>query len=205
MDAALEESWREGGKDAHDPGLREQYRDIPKAPIRLIVMPLGKAINQGGMTRVADAFRLERVDFQKEQDGAIDFAGQRGTKGWQPWRWVPVEQALKEAKAEGYTLAALTLSERSVDIETAPWKFPLALVIGEEQNGIPEALEAQCDLSVAIPLYGLVTSLNVVTATALAVHSAVRAYRQECPEFEPVRTMSRGLMGLDPLEFRADE
>jgi tRNA (guanosine-2'-O-)-methyltransferase len=165
------------------------------------VLPLGKAINHGGLTRVADAFRLERVDFQKEHDGAIDFAGQRGTKAWQPWRWVPAEQAMAEARAEGYTLAALTLSERSVDFEAAPWKFPLALLIGEEKHGVAPELEAQCDFSIAIPMYGLVTSLNVVTATALAVNSAVRAYARAHPEFQPVRAASRNFFGLEPVDY----
>lgn len=205
MAEALEESWHEGGHTPHDPGLREAYSGIERAPIRLIVLPLGKAINHGGLTRVADAYRLERVDFQREADKAIDFAGQRGTKGWQPWRWIPAEEALAEARAEGYAVAALTLSERSVDIEEATWKFPLALVIGEEKSGVPDEIEAQCDFSVAIPMYGLVTSLNVVTATALAVSSAVRAYRAENPAFQPVRGTSRRLLGLEPETYAPPE
>jgi len=201
MDEAHADAWEHGGKSADDPGLREVYDQIERAPIRLIVLPLGKAINHGGLTRVADAYRLERVDFQQEPDRAIDFAGQRGTKGWQPWRWVPAEQAMAEAREAGYALAALTLSERSVEIDAAPWVFPLAIVIGEEKSGIPDEIERQCDFSVAIPLYGLVTSLNVVTATALAVHSAVRAYSQTHPEFQPVRNISRGLLGLGPANY----
>src|SRR5688572_17365921 len=98
MLSALDDAWSEGGKVAADPGLREVYDGIARAPIRLIVLPLGKAINQGGMTRVSDAYRIERVDFSREEDRAIDFAGQRGTKGWQPWRWVPSGEALLEAK-----------------------------------------------------------------------------------------------------------
>lgn len=198
---AHDEAWTQGGKAPGDPGLREAYKEIPRAPIRLIVLPLGKAINHGGLTRVADAYRLERVDFEREGDGAIDFAGQRGTKGWQPWRWIPVEQAISEARSEGYAVAALTLSERSVDLDEAPWRFPLAIVIGEEKEGIPGEIEAECDFSVAIPLYGLVTSLNVVTATALAAHAAIAAYRQTDPEFQPVRNISRGLLGLPPTEY----
>lgn len=201
MDSALEDAWREGGKTPDDPGLREVYSQIPRAPIRIIVLPLGKAINQGGMTRVADAYRIERVDFSREEDRAIDFAGQRGTKGWQPWRWVPAEQALAEAKAEGYTIAALTLSDRAIDVAEVAWSFPLAILVGEENAGVPAELEALCDLSIAIPLFGLVQSLNVVTASAIALEYAMRAYVSEHPEFQPVRCGSRRLVGLSPEDY----
>ncbi len=202
MQAALDEAWNEGGKAASDPGLREVYAQIPRAPIRLIVLPLGKAVNHGGMTRIADAYRIERVDLSQEPDRAIDFAANRGTKGWQPWRWVPAETAIAEARQDGYNLAALTLSDRAVDVAQAPWKFPLAILIGEENAGVPPEIEEQCDFSIAIPLYGLVQSLNVVTASAIALDYAIRAYAEECPEFQPLRSASRGLMGLPPRDYK---
>ncbi len=201
MQAALDEAWSEGGKTPDDPGLREVYDEVPRAPIRLIVLPLGKAVNQGGMTRVADAYRIERVDISREKDRAIDFAAQRGTKGWQPWRWVPAEEALAEARADGYSVAALTLSERAVDVALASWTFPLAILVGEENAGVPPELEAQCDFSIAIPLFGLVQSLNVVTASAIALEYAMRAYVDAHPEFEPVRGGSRILVGLEAREY----
>lgn len=201
MQSALDEAWSEGGKVPADPGLREVYESMPRAPIRVIVLPLGKAVNQGGMTRVADAYRIERVDFSREEDRAIDFAGQRGTKGWQPWRWVPAGQALTEAKDEGYTVAALTLSDRAVDVAEVTWRFPLAILVGEENNGVPPELESQCDLSIAIPLFGLVQSLNVVTASAIALEYAIRSYRRENPEFQPVRCGSRNLVGLETKDY----
>lgn len=201
MYAALDDAWKEGDKEASDPGLREVYSQIPRAPIRLIVLPLGKAVNQGGMTRVADAYRIERVDFSQEPDRAIDFAANRGTKGWQPWRWVPAEVALAEARSDGYSIAALTLSARAVDVAGAIWKFPLAILIGEENAGVSAEMEDQCDFSVAIPLFGLVQSLNVVTATAITLEYAIRAYSAVTPEFQPVRAGSRRLAGLEAVVY----
>jgi 23S rRNA (guanosine2251-2'-O)-methyltransferase len=201
MRDSIQEAWENGGKTPDDPGLRETYETIGRAPIRLIVLPLGKAVNHGGMTRIADAYRIERVDLTQEPDRAIDFSGQRGTKTWQPWRWVPFETALAEARQEGYSVAALTLSNRAVDVAQAPWRFPLALVIGEENGGIPDEVERECDFSIAIPLYGLVTSLNVVTATAIALEYALREYSRVAPEFQPVRRGSRRLVGLEPRVY----
>lgn len=201
MYSAIDEAWQEGGKIPEDPGLREHYGSIPRAPIRLIVLPLGKAVNHGGMTRVADAYRIERVDFCPEPDKAIDFAAHRGTKGWQPWRWIDTETAIREAKADGFTLVALTLSDRAIDVAAANWPFPLAMVIGEENAGIPEEIESQCEMAVAIPLFGLVASLNVVTATSIALEYALRSYSERNPDFQPVRQVSRRLLGQAPKDY----
>lgn len=194
MMEALEESWHEGGKLPEDPGLRTSYGSLERAPIRIITLPLGKAINHGGMTRIADAYRIERVDLAREADRAVDFAGQRGSKSWQPWRWCNPEDAIREAKAEGLSTIALTLSDRSVDIACFTWEFPCAIVVGEEAGGIPAEIEELCDASVAIPLYGLVTSINVVTATAIALEYALRSYRTQRPDFQPARSASRRLL-----------
>lgn len=201
MNHALEEAWTQGGKAPDDPGLRDAYEEVLRAPIRIIVLPLGKAINHGGITRVADAYRIERVDFAREEDRAIDFAGQRGTKGWQPWRWNDPLDSIREAKQDGFTVAALTLSNRAVDIAECNWAFPLAIVVGAENEGIPSQIEDLCDLSIAVPMYGLVASLNVVTATALCLEYAVRRYAATHREFQPVRRGSRRLLGMEPLDF----
>jgi tRNA G18 (ribose-2'-O)-methylase SpoU len=199
--ASLNEAWDTGGREGEDPGIRVAYETIPRAPIRLIALPLNKDVNHGGLLRVADAFRLERVDLTHTEDFAIDFSGHRGTLGWQPHRWVTPDQAIRDAKTDGYNLCALTLSPRAQDIKKIEWPFPLAIVLGSENEGVPPDIEAQCDLVVAIPMYGLVTSINVATAAAIVVHEAVRAYAQINTEFKPVRASSRRLLGLGPEDF----
>lgn len=170
------------------------YQNVPRAPIRLLCMPLRNAVNHGGILRVAEAFRVEQVTFSPEDDGAVDMSGHRGTGAWQPHRWLSADEALSQAKAGGYATVALSLSERAVAIEHHTWRFPVAIVLGSEVDGVPAELEARCDATVAIPLFGLVTSLNVATAAALATAEALRAYRAEHPEFQPIRAESAQLL-----------
>jgi tRNA G18 (ribose-2'-O)-methylase SpoU len=158
------------------------------------VSPLNKDINQGGLIRLAEEFRLDRVDYSPEEDGATDFGGSRGTQLHQSWKWNPVADACREAKTDGYHLVAVTLSSRAVDFATFDWQFPLALVIGSELRGIPPEIEAECEASVAIPLFGMVQSLNVVCATGIVLESAMRAYTACHPDFLPARQLSRNLI-----------
>lgn len=186
MRAAENEAWEAAGKVAQDPGLRERYATMPRAPIRLIVCPLLKNVNHGGLLRLADAFRLERVDFSPEEDGGVDMSGNRGTSQYQPFQWIPVEDAIAAARTDAYRVVAVTMSARSVALQRHEWHFPTALVLGSENEGIPPEVESLCDESVAIPLFGMVSSLNVVSAAAIVVHAAVHAYRQTA-EFAPAR------------------
>jgi tRNA G18 (ribose-2'-O)-methylase SpoU len=201
MREALQEAWGAAALEQGDPGLREAYDAIPRAPIRIIACPLSKDINQGGILRVADAFRVEHVDLSPEEEFAIDFAGNRGTLRRQPYRWIPAEDAVREAREEGRFLVALTLAPGARPLREVPWRFPCGIVLGSERDGIhPEIVQA-CDEVAAIPLYGLVTSLNVVSAAAIALYEAVEAYRQENPEFAPVRRGSRALLELEPAVY----
>jgi tRNA C32,U32 (ribose-2'-O)-methylase TrmJ len=58
-----------------------------------------------------------------------------------------------------------------------------------------------CHVSAAVPLYGIVQSLNVTTATAIALYEAVSAYAKQHPEFEPARQVSRQLLGLPVIHY----
>jgi len=200
MEAEEIAAWEASGKPG-EPGLREAYPKIPRAAIRLIACPMSKAVNHGGLMRLAEAFRLERVDFSPEADGCIDGSGARGSRELQPHCWVPADRAVAEAKAEGYRVYGVTLVPGAQPLDQVSWRFPCALVMGSEAEGLPpEVLEA-CDETIAIPLYGLVTSLNVASAAALVVHAAMGSYVRQNRDFEPVRWESRGLLGLEPGEY----
>lgn len=190
--------------NAEDPGLREVFEGIRRAPIRLICSPMSKAVNHGGLLRIADAFRLELVSFEPEPDGAVDFAGSRGTLTTQPYEWRSADDAIDEAKSIGYSTYALSLSMNAIALEDCEWQFPCALVLGSERSGIPEETLMKCDSTLAIPLYGLITSLNVATAAGIVVHHAIQAYRAIDTDFAPVRSASRRLVGAPPIDYRGD-
>ena len=198
---SLELAWENSLQAVDDPGIRFAYPKLARCPIRLIACQLHLDVNQGGLARLAEGFRLEEISFTPENDAAYDFTGQRGAAALQPYRWCEAGQAVKEAKASAYRTVAVTLTDRAVSVTDYNWQFPLAIVMGNEHHGVPAEVEALCDDTVAIPMYGLTTSLNVSAATAIVVHAAVEAYKRLHPEFEPARNASRRLQGLPLADY----
>lgn len=78
--------------------------------------------------------------------------------------------ALEKLKQESYFILALENTTASVDYRRAIYKFPLALVIGHEYNGIAPEILAQCDAAVSLPMRGKKISLNVAVAFGIAAY-----------------------------------
>lgn len=56
----------------------------------------------------------------------------------------------------------------------ANFKVPLAIVVGTEQYGLTENWMKKAGIAVRIPMFGIVDSLNVASATALLLYEVVR-------------------------------
>lgn len=191
----LEEIVKKSGHIADDPGLRDTFAELPRAPIRIICCALDKGINHGNMLRIAECFRLEEVCFspvsrRKEKD----FSGGFAALHWQPHRWVEPIEAVKEARAAGYRIYCMHLAEDAKPLRSVDWSHPAALVFGQEWYGVDADVAELCHESIAIPLYGVIQSLNVAVTAALAVESCFEAYRAKQPDFEPARAVSKAVL-----------
>ncbi len=60
------------------------------------------------------------------------------------------------------------------DYRQAPYRAPVMLVMGNEQAGLSEALSAQCDTLVKIPMAGKADSLNLAVATGVMLFEIAR-------------------------------
>jgi len=88
------------------------------------------------------------------------------------------ESALFEAKRNGFTIMVLEQAETSLNLFDYIPKFSksktrhggLALVVGNEVDGVSPDLQAQASQILEIPMLGSKESLNVTSATAVALY-----------------------------------
>ena len=78
--------------------------------------------------------------------------------------------ALKHA---GYRIIGLEQSPKSIILKDYHPPQKVALLLGEEVNGIPSNLLAQCDDIIEIPMKGKKESFNVSVAAAIAIYELV--------------------------------
>ena len=84
--------------------------------------------------------------------------------------------AVKYIKDSGIRIVGATESAAKCFYD-ADLKDPMAIIMGSEETGISSGLLVLCDETVAIPVYGKISSLNVSVAASLLVYEAVRQRR----------------------------
>jgi tRNA G18 (ribose-2'-O)-methylase SpoU len=84
-----------------------------------------------------------------------------------PWTWLDAYPTLHDL---GFKTAAMALSDKSISLDDPVLKAQdrLAVIMGTEGEGLPQATIDQADFTVRIPMYHQVDSLNVAAAAAVA-------------------------------------
>ena len=94
-----------------------------------------------------------------------------GAEKWMPWEYFKQPtRLLKQLRKEGYNIVALEQTPKSKNIFKWKPKFPLALIVGNEKNGVSKAMLKYCTGSVEIPMKGKKNSLNVSVAAGIAMY-----------------------------------
>lgn len=83
---------------------------------------------------------------------------------------------LQQLKVDGFTLIGLEITNQSKDIRTFDFtKFDkIAFIAGAERYGISDATLQVLDATIHIPMYGLGTSMNVVTALSIGLYEITK-------------------------------
>ncbi len=140
--------------------------------------------NAGTVLRAADAAGAQAVLFS---DASVDpYNGKAVRASAGSLFHVPLvagvrlEQAAGALRAAGLRiLAADARGGRTLDdLSPAELAAPTAWVFGNEAWGMPEAVLALADESVAVPIYGRAESLNLATAAAVCLYASARAQRR---------------------------
>lgn len=154
----------------------------PLHPLVAVVPDVRSAHNVGSIFRTADAAGVTRVvlcgfSATPEHRGVAKTA--LGAQDSVPWTVVPdVHEALATLRAEGFTVAALERTPTAVSPEAVPRDaFPLALVVGNEVEGVAPDVLGAVDMVVGLPQYGTKASLNVSVAFGIAAYGLVARWR----------------------------
>ena len=84
-----------------------------------------------------------------------------------------LNRAMEEIKEDGFWIYGLA-GEAENSIDQTDLKGKVALVVGNEGDGLSRMAREHCDMLVKIPMQGLVNSLNASVATAISMYEVNR-------------------------------
>ena len=161
--------------------LKRLHRSWRKEdPPRLAIMleGLGGPFNLGSIFRTAAAYRVEHLYLAAMQiDPTSTNVGKTalGADRFVPWtEHEDLASAFAVARGAGYSMVGLELADQAVPMTDVKLPAPMCLVIGHEDRGLSKSALAECDSVVFLPQLGRIGSLNVATATSIAIYEARR-------------------------------
>ena len=149
-----------------------------KKQFYLILPDIRSCHNVGAMFRTADACGVTKLflvgytpDPPRPQIDKVSL----GAETWMPWEHRrSLKPLVSFLKKKGVFIIGLEKNDKSVDIQKLNRKLVkdknLALIVGNEVEGINSEILAICDIVVHIPMRGKKESLNVSIAAGIAMY-----------------------------------
>jgi len=158
----------------------EEFKKASKLPMVVVLDNVRSMNNIGSVFRTADAFLLEAIylcgvtaqpphrEIQKTALGATE------TVNWKHFE--TTIDAVNSLKAEGYKVYAVEQADQSIMLDKfTPAEGKIALVFGNEVNGVDQAVIDICDACVEIPQFGTKHSLNISVSVGIVVWEVAKA------------------------------
>ncbi len=153
------------------PTLRSMEEVCGEARRIVLIDSVVDATNIGAIFRSAAALGMDAVLLTRTSCDPLNRRAVRVSMGsvfFLPWTWM--EGSLGDLKKLGFRTAAMALTDNSISIDNpALAEEPkLAVVMGNEGDGLSHDTIAEADYVVRIPMAHGVDSLNVAAAAAVA-------------------------------------
>ena len=159
------------------------YASIPRP--MLIADHLLTPDNLGAMIRLADNIGATEMCFLgKEEEHRLGKVRRAAASSRDNIRWYFSEETdLRKIVPEGKIIVAIETADNATCIYDTQLPENVAFIVGSESHGLSDALLAQCDQVVYIPVPGPTRSLNVSHAAAVALFEWQRQMRgRHCVE-----------------------
>ena len=152
----------------------EEFKIVKKTPITIVLDNIRSALNVGSVFRTSDAFLIENIilcgitatppnkEIRKAALGSTDSVN---------WRYVKnTTDAVQQLTKEGYYVVGVEQTEKSTLLNEfeIPEK-PIAIIMGNEVNGVDQQVINLCNEVIEIPQFGTKHSLNIAVTTGIVI------------------------------------
>ena len=152
----------------------DEFKSAEKTPITIVLDNVRSALNVGSVFRTSDAFLIENIilcgitstppnkEIRKAALGASDSVN---------WRFEEnTIDAVTKLKTDGYHIMGIEQAYKSSKLNNFTLSNkPIAIIMGNEVNGVSQDVIDICDEVLEIPQFGTKHSLNISVTTGIII------------------------------------
>lgn len=158
--------------------LHRTWRRRSTGQVGLLLDNVQSPFNVGSILRTAAALKVDHLWLVGETASPTHTKTAKtalGSQRFVEWTWHDTARlAAEAARAAGYRIVGIELTDDATPLPDLAVDGPVCLMIGHEDRGLSPASLALCDDVAFIPQLGRIGSLNVATATAIALYEVRR-------------------------------
>ena len=152
----------------------EAFKIAEKTPITIVIDNVRSALNIGSVFRTSDAFLIENIilcgitatppnkEIRKTSLGSTDSVN---------WKYVEnTTDAVQQLIKDGYYVVGIEQVDKSTSLnEFQLPKKPIAIILGNEVNGVDQQAIDLCNEVIEIPQFGTKHSLNIAVTSGIII------------------------------------
>jgi len=158
--------------------LHREWRRRTERRLALILESVEGPFNVGSIVRTAAAYRVGQLWLCGSTASLDSTSAKKTAMGTERFLSVTTEaktaDAITAARDDGYAVVGVELADAARPMHELDLGDAVCLMVGHEDRGLAASTIAACDAVAYLPLAGKVGSLNVATATAIALYEARR-------------------------------
>ncbi len=138
--------------------------------------------NLGTLLRTAEAAGVHGVIIPLHRAAAVTPAVVTASAGASEHMLIAqgnITRSLEKLKQAGAWVVGLAGEESASSPELIPLSGPLAIVVGNEGEGLRELVRQSCDFLLSLPMRGRIESLNAAVAGSIVLYQAMLARQKE--------------------------
>jgi len=169
----------------------QKIRDVisRRQPLLTVVLEnIHDPHNVSAVIRTCDAVGVLRVELLYTQEG-FPRIGKKSSSSANKWmerrKHTSVDGCYETLRRDGFRIFATRLTPDATSLYNLDLTGPVALVFGNEHRGVSDKAAAGADRTFQIPMVGMIQSLNVSVAAAVALYEAFRQRREAGMYDEP--------------------
>ncbi|MEM9548430.1 MAG: RNA methyltransferase [Bacteroidota bacterium] len=153
----------------------EEYKDIPKVDLVVVLDNIRSAMNVGSIFRTCDAMAIREIrlcgisatppnrEITKTAIGATDSVA---------WHYhKETKEAILQLKDNGYHIFAIEQTDESIELmDFSTVSNKIAIVLGNEVSGVDDKNLDLLDGAIEIDQFGTKHSLNVSVCAGIVIH-----------------------------------